>query len=300
MRAANARSPSRRELYRAKLPRVSDGHVIRIGDRIVEQDELKQRAAVLAGALAASGVQFGERVAIVVRNDPDFLLLSAACGLLGAVPVPVNWHWRGDELRHVLTHSGSRVAFVHSCFVDEVEKVLPDGVPLIEVPVRAEQAAAYGATPATGRHAMLDEWLSDHDPHAEPLASAPLSLIYTSGTTGLAKGVIRNAMSPEQSQQVAMATLGGMGLKPGMTTVITAPMYHAAPNAQGLFAVALGIELTIMPRFEPEEFLRLIESQRISHAQVVPTMFVRLLELGDAVRSRYDLSSLECVVHAAA
>jgi long-chain acyl-CoA synthetase len=60
------------------------------------------------------------------------------------------------------------------------------------------------------------------------------------------------------------------------------------------------MELTIMPRFVPEEFLVRIESQRISHAQVVPTMFVRLLELPDAVRNRYDLSSLECVIHAAA
>ena len=56
-------------------------------------------------------------------------------------------------------------------------------------------------------------------------------------------------------------------------------MYHAAPNAQGLFAVALGIDLTIMARFGAEEFLKLIEEQRITHAQVVPTMFVRLLEL---------------------
>jgi long-chain acyl-CoA synthetase len=282
------------------LPRVSDGPVIRIGDRIVEQEELKQRATVLAGALEASGVQFGERIAIVLRNDPDFLLLSAACGLLGAVPVPVNWHWRGDELRHVLTHSGSRAAFVHSCFVDEVEKVLPDGVPLIEVPVRSEQAQAYGASPPTGRHELLDDWLSNHEPHAEPLQSAPLSLIYTSGTTGLAKGVIRNAMPPEQSQQVAMATLAGMGLKPGMTTIITAPMYHAAPNAQGLFAVTLGIDLTIMARFAAEEFLKLIEEQRITHAQVVPTMFVRLLELPPEIRDRYDISSLQAVVHAAA
>jgi long-chain acyl-CoA synthetase len=77
-------------------------------------------------------------------------------------------------------------------------------------------------------------------------------------------------------------------------------MYHAAPNAQGLFALALGIDLTIMPRFVPEEFLALVESQRISHAQVVPSMFMRLLQLADSVRCRYDLSSLECVVHAAA
>jgi long-chain acyl-CoA synthetase len=274
--------------------------VIRIGERSISQDELKQRAALVAGALARGGVQFGERVAIVLRNDPDFLLLSAACGLLGAVPVPVNWHWRGDELRHVLTHSDSRAVFAHSCFVDEIERVLPDGVPLIEVPVRDEQAQAYGATRPTGRHPMLDEWLGDGEPHAEPLETAPLSLIYTSGTTGLAKGVIRNPLTPKRSAQVATATLAGMGLRPGMSTVITAPMYHAAPNAQALFAVALGIDLTIMVRFDAEQFLALIEQQRIVHAQVVPTMFVRLLELPKEARSRYDLSSLQAVVHAAA
>jgi long-chain acyl-CoA synthetase len=274
--------------------------VIRIGERVVEQDELRQRAAQLAGGLAAHGVEFGDRVALVLRNDPDFLLLSAACGLLGAVPVPVNWHWRGDELKHVLTHSGSKAAFVHSCFVDEVERQLPADVPLIEVPVREEQAQAYGETPPTGRHPMLDQWLTGQKPYAEPLEAAPLSLIYTSGTTGLAKGVIRNPMTPEQSQQVAMATLAGMGLRPGMSTVITAPMYHAAPNAQGLFAVALGIDLTIMPRFDAERFLAVIDEQRITHAQVVPTMFVRLLELPEEVRDRYDVSSLQAVVHAAA
>jgi long-chain acyl-CoA synthetase len=147
---------------------------------------------------------------------------------------------------------------------------------------------------------LLDEWAAGHEPYAQPLATAPLSLIYTSGTTGLAKGVIRSAMTPDQSTKVATATLAGMGLRPGMSTIITAPMYHAAPNAQGVFAVALGIDVTIMPRFDPEEFTRLVAEQHITHAQVVPTMFVRLLELPDEVRERYDLSSLEVVVHAAA
>jgi long-chain acyl-CoA synthetase len=274
--------------------------VIRIGDRIISHEDLRKRAARAAGGLAANGVEHSDRVAIVLRNDPDFLLLSAACGLLGAVPVPVNWHWRGDELRHVLTHSESRVVFVHSCFVAEVERVLPEGVLLVEVPVRDEQARAYGATAPTGRHPMLDDWIDAQAPFAEPLETAPTSLIYTSGTTGLPKGVLRYPMTPEQSLQVATATLGGMGLKPGMSTVITAPMYHSAPNAQGLFAVALGLELTIMPRFDPEQFLALVEEHGITHAQVVPTMFVRLLELPDELTSRYDLSSLHAVVHAAA
>ena len=274
--------------------------VVRIGERELPQVELKLEAARIASGLAAAGVQHGERVAIVLRNDPDFLAISAACGLLGAVPVPVNWHWRGEELRHVVCDSGSRAVFAHSNFVDALEQVMPDGVPLIEVPVRGEQLQAYGAAPVSGRHPLLHEWIAAHEPYAQPLTTAPLSLIYTSGTTGLAKGVIRNAMTPEQSQQVALATLAAMGLRPGMSTIITAPLYHAAPNAKAVFALALGIDATIMPRFDAEQFLALIETHRISHAQVVPTMFVKLLELPQEVRDRYDTSSLEAVVHAAA
>jgi long-chain acyl-CoA synthetase len=279
---------------------LTDAPMIRIGERELAHDELRTRAAVVAGALAEVGVKHGDRVAIVLRNDPDFLLLSAACGVIGAVPVPVNWHWRGDELRHVLVHSGSRAVFAHSPFVDEVERVLPDGVPLVEVPVRAEQARAYGVTPATGRHPLLDEWLEGREPYAQPLGLAPTSLIYTSGTTGLPKGVLREPQTPERSIEVATATLAGMGLAPGMRTIITAPMYHSAPNAQGLFAVALGIDLTIMPRYDAEEFLALVERHGITHAQVVPTMFVRMLELPEEVRERYDTSSLSVIVHAAA
>jgi long-chain acyl-CoA synthetase len=274
--------------------------IVRIGERIVPHAALKLRAATVAEALAHAGVGRGDRVAIMLRNDPDFLMLSAAAGLLGAVPVPVNWHWRGEELRHVLTDSDSRVVFAHSNFIPEVESVLPAGTPLIEVPVHDEQLGAYGDAPESGRHPLLDAWLDGHEPYAEPLQSAPLSLIYTSGTTGMAKGVLRDAMTPEQSGQVAMTTLGAMGLRPGMSTIITAPMYHAAPNAQGVFALALGINLTIMPRFDPVQFLRLIAAQRITHAQVVPTMFVRLLEVRDEADGRYDMSSLEAIVHAAA
>jgi long-chain acyl-CoA synthetase len=270
------------------------------GERAIPQSELTAQAAQVAAALDEAGVRHGDRVGIVLRNEPAFLTLSAACGLMGAVPVPVNWHSRDLELRHVLAHSGAKVVFVHSDLVAGVEAVLPDGATIVEVPVPEELADRCGRATVTGRHDLFEEWFAGHGPYAQPLGSAPLSLIYTSGTTGLAKGVLRSPMEPEQSRQVAAATLEAMGLRPGMRTLVTAPMYHAAPNAQSLFALALGIPLTIMPRFEPEEFLRLVEVHEISHAQVVPTMFVRLLELPEDVRARYDLSTLDCVVHAAA
>ena len=274
--------------------------MVRFGEREIPHDELKAQAAQIATALGTAGVEHGDRVAIVLRNEPVFLALSAACPLIGAVPVPVNWHSRGRELRHVLAHSGARAVFAHSDLIGGVEESLPDGVALIEVPVPAETAAHYGEASVTGRHPLLDDWIGDSEPCDGQSETARMSVIYTSGTTGLAKGVLRDAMTPEQSQQVAAVTLAAMGLRPGMRTLITAPMYHAAPNSQALFSLALGIELTIMPRFHPEEFLAIVQSQRITHAQTVPTMFVRMLELGDDVRARYDLSSLECVVHAAA
>lgn len=273
---------------------------IRFGERRIEQAALTDRAARAAQALHEAGVGQGDRVAIVMRNDPELPMLSAAAALLGAVPVPANWHWQGEELRHVLGHSGSRVAFVHSDLVPRGEAVLPAGATLVEVPVPEELAAAYGSAAPTGRHPPIKDWLGGHEPYAEPGAGAPLSLIYTSGTTGLAEGVLRDRMSPEHSTNIGAATLDAMGLRPGMSSIVTAPMYHAAPNAQALFAVALGIDLTIMPRFDAEKLLRLIERHRIAHAQVVPTMFVRLLELPEAVRDRYDRGSLEAVVHAAA
>ena len=85
-----------------------------------------------------------------------------------------------------------------------------------------------------------------------------------------------------------------------ITTVVTGPMYHSAPNAYGLTAARLGARVILQPRFEPEGLLAMIERDKVTHLHMVPTMFVRLLKLPDAVKRKYDLSSLQFVVHAAA
>jgi long-chain acyl-CoA synthetase len=82
--------------------------------------------------------------------------------------------------------------------------------------------------------------------------------------------------------------------------VIPAPLYHTAPNVYALSAAIRGMDMTIMTRFDAEEFLRVVQEHRVSVVQMVPTMFVRLLALDEDVRARYDISSLRWVVHAAA
>ncbi len=125
-------------------------------------------------------------------------------------------------------------------------------------------------------------------------------MIYTSGTTGHPKGVRRNAPTPEQTASAERMRAMIYGLKPGARVLLPGPLYHSAPNSFGLRAGRLGGALVLMPRFDPEEFLRLIEVERIDTIFMVPTMFIRLMKLAEQTRRRYDMSSQRHVIHAAA
>ena len=90
------------------------------------------------------------------------------------------------------------------------------------------------------------------------------------------------------------------GLKPGARALLPGPLYHSAPNSFGLRAGRLGGALAIMPRFDAEEFLRVVETEKIDTIFMVPTMFIRLMKLPEDVRKKYDMSSLRHIIHAAA
>jgi long-chain acyl-CoA synthetase len=265
---------------------------------------VQQRAAVIANILQTMGVCPGDRIVTVMRNDIAFVEVHVGGQLAGALPVPCNWHWSGDDLRHLLTDSAAKVVFVHTDLLGPVEAVLPPGARIIEVEVPPEVAEAYGLgagrTAASGRHPTLEGLIAETEPITEPAERQLIGMVYTSGTTGAPKGVLREATTQEKTMEGAMVILKHFGLKPGMRTLIPAPMYHTAPYAHATVALATGCDLTVMPRFDPEELLRIVEAGQIDHIQMVPTMFIRLLKLPEEVRTRYDVSSLKAVVHAAA
>ena len=275
---------------------------IHCGERHRTHAEARVRAARLASGLRALGVGPGDRFALVLRNEIEFLEATMAAAPLGAVPVPVNWHWTGADLEHLLHDSGARAVLVHTDLLPAVEKYAAEGTTIVEVATTAALDEAYGIGVAgpSGRHRTLEELIEEHEPIAEPVTDPPLGLIYSSGTTGLAKGILRQPMAPGAVQSVGKVVASIFGLAPGARTLVTAPMYHTAPNVQATFAVALGLDVHVMAKFEPEAMLRLVETQQITSAQMVPTMFLRLLRLPEEVRARYDTSSLTTVIHAAA
>jgi long-chain acyl-CoA synthetase len=268
---------------------------VRCGSCFSPYPELFDRALRAARGLQELGVGSGDRVALLLRNSIEFIEASVATVPLGASKVPINWHWRGEEVGYVLADSRAKVLIVHADLWAGVEGSVPDEIAVIVVPDDDREMSG----PPAGV-VWWPRWLASYEPLSELPQTAPASIIYTSGTTGLPKGVVRAA--PTDGEREAMRDLftALFGLEAGECTVIPAPLYHSAPNAYTNAAVLRGMHITLMERFDPEEFLRIVERDRVSVVQMVPTMFTRLLALPEEVRSRYDLSSLRLAVHAAA
>ncbi|MET7771595.1 AMP-binding protein [Nocardia sp. NPDC005366] len=283
---------------------------IRCGERTREQPLAHERAGRLAATLTARGIGRGDRVAVMLRNDIEFLEVSLAIAACGANPVPINTRWQPPEIAHVLADGGVGIVLAHTTFIDTVERAieLAAVTPLVvEVAMPVELLDEAGldraaATP-TGRYPTLEEWIDDSDAPLGHVAGAiadSMGLIYTSGTTGTPKGVLRERMTPQQLLAVAGGTAQRMGLAPGARMLVAGPLYHTSPNAVAVLALRMGADITIMPRWDSLRFLRLVAERRITQAKVVPTMLSRLLSVPAEIRSRYDVSSLTHLIHSAA
>jgi len=274
------------------------------GHRRRDHAEVADRVARIAGGLHRLGVKQGDSVCILMRNDIAFIETAYAAMRLGAYGVPVNWHFKAEEIYYILCDSGTSVLVGHADMLHQLRDAIPKGVAVLSVPTPPEILKSYKIEPAALAKpdfaVDFESWLAQQAHYDGPAVPQPSNMIYTSGTTGNPKGVRRNAPTPEQTAAAEAMRAMIYGLKPGARAVLPGPLYHSAPNSFGLRSGRLGGVLVLMPRFDPEEFLRLIEAQRIDTIFMVPTMFIRLMKLPEEVRRKYDVSSLRHIIHAAA
>jgi len=279
-------------------------HGIISGNRRRSHDEVAERAERIASGLQSLGVKQGDSVCMLMRNDIAFIEAAYAAMRLGAYGVPINWHFKPEEINYVLVDSGTRVLIAHADMLHQLRAAIPAGVTVLAVPTPPEILSSYKIDPdhlAMPDFAIdLESWLQQFPRYDGPAVPQPQNMIYTSGTTGHPKGVRRNAPTPEQTANAERMRALIYGLKPNARVILPGPLYHSAPNSFGLRAGRLGGVLVLMPRFDAEEFLRLIDAQEIDTIFMVPTMFIRLMKLPEEVRAKYDMSSLRHVIHAAA
>lgn len=275
------------------------------GDRIRPGDELDIRAAKVATGLRAKGLGSGDVIAILMRNDFPFVEVGLGAERAGVTAVPLNWHGSVEELLHVLHDSQARVLFAHADLLEKVMAGLPAGCEPIRVPVPPEVAAAYQVpferTQVPPGMSHYEDWLSTLEPDISAPTLPKFRLLYTSGSTGKPKGVMRLRGSEEITARFGgMARQAhGLEIRP-IRAIMTGPLYHSAPNSYAINCVRFGELLVLQPKFDAQELLDLIETHRISHLHMVPTMFSRLLRLPQPRRDSFDTSTLRAVTHGAA
>ena len=287
---------------------MSDNGLFIAGERQRARAELEDRALRAASGLKALGVQPGEAVALMLRNDFAFFEGHFAATSMGAYTCTINWHLAAPEVAYVIEDSGTRVLIAHADLLNAVPEAVAaaekSGVIILTVPTPDECRVAYGldgeqcAVP--DGHPVWDDWLSAFEPLAELYDEVTETMYYTSGTTGLPKGVRRYPQIREKAEAYGKMRDWIYGIEPGIRGLVAGPLYHSAPNAFSMRAAKQAERMVVMPRFSSEGFLKHVHEHKITNAFMVPTMFVRILKLPEEVRAKYDMSSLKHIMIAAA
>jgi long-chain acyl-CoA synthetase len=260
----------------------------------ISYGELERRSAQLAHVLHDAGLRPGDVVALLTENNLRAFEVYWAAMRSGLFITAVNNRLKPDEVAYVVSDSGATALIVS-----------------------AEQAAAAEAiaTRTTGVKLRLAYGgpVKGHDSYEEtigaasqvPFADQPqgATMLYSSGTTGRPKGV-RPTLPERQVSEPGdtLAALAEMffGVDPDSVYLSPGPIYHAAPLRWCGAIQALGGTVVMMKRFDAEQALQVIADRQVTHGQFVPTMFVRMLQLPQEARDRYDVNSLRVAIHAAA
>lgn len=255
--------------------------------------QLEDRSARLARDLHDRGLRPGDVVAMLSDNRPECFEIYWAALRSGLYVTAINHHLTVDEIAYIIDDSEARALIAAADLAD------------VAVAVVARQPGLTHRIAVGGPIDGFDDYGEVLAGAGAPLTDMPrgADMLYSSGTTGRPKGV----KPPQPSIRVdepGDPVTGLLGMAFGMNAetvyLSAAPVYHAAPLRWCGAVHAFGGAVVLMRRFDPEPLLAAIESHRVTHVQVVPTMFVRLLHLPETVRARYVHDSLRVAVHAAA
>ena len=258
----------------------------------VSYGELERRSAQLAHVLRDGGLRPGDVVALLTENSLQALEVYWAALRSGLYITAVNYRLKPEEVAYIVNDSGAAALIVSA------EQAAT--ATALRVPAVTLRLAFGGAVPGYDRYeetiAAAPDTPLDDQPHGA-------TMLYSSGTTGRPKGVrppLPGVQVSEPGEGLVTLASQFFGVNPETVYLSPGPIYHAAPLRWSGAVQALGGTVVMTKKFDAEQALRAIGDRRVTHAQFVPTMFVRMLRLPPQVRDRYDISSLRVAIHAAA
>jgi long-chain acyl-CoA synthetase len=250
----------------------------------------------LANALRSRGLKPGDHVAILMTNVPEYFEVVWAARRAGYFYTAINWHLTPGEVRYMLENSESKALIASAGLADLADQAAA-GLPRLTLRL------------LVGADTIRPGW-DDFAATVAAAATAPRgpelegqAMLYSSGTTGRPKGIVHAKVDIGRrfgDVEGDILWVNRYGLGPDTVTLNVGPLYHAAPLVSAMSTHRHGGTVVLPPKFDAEQALRAIERYRVTYAQFVPTMFIRLLRLPAEVRRRYDVSSLRAVAHSAA
>ena len=264
--------------------------------QLVTYAEYEASANQAAHFLRDTGMRRGDHMAIYMENSPRMLISEGAAERTGVYYTCVNSHLSTEEVAYIVNDSNARIV-ITSAAKASVAYQLTDLCPKVERWIMT----GVGRDPGGPYESWEDAIAPLQDvPVADEQLGAPMP--YSSGTTGRPKGILRPLTEAHPGEEL-IATKGIIALwrfRKEMVYLSPAPLYHSAPQVSVALTLRLGSTAVVMEHFDPASYLELVARYRVTHSQVVPTMFSRLLKLPEDVRKSADISSLEVVIHAAA
>ena len=257
--------------------------------------ELEARSNRLAHLLRAHGLHRLDHYAIFMENNARYLESCAAGTRSGLYYTCVNSFLTADELAYILNNSEAKILITSQAkraVAMEALKSCPNIALCLIADGPGDRERVQNLDAATAGYPATQ--IAD-----ESLGTA---MLYSSGTTGRPKGILRPLPQQPPAQQLPLYLFLDKlwRYREGMIYLSPAPLYHSAPQAAVSLTIDRGGTVIIMESFDPARYLQLVEAYKVTHSQLVPTMFARMLKLPQDVRRRYDLSSIEIAVHAAA
>ena len=253
--------------------------------------EMQERVNRLANALQVMGVGKGDNVAVMAMNSMQYVEIYYACARLGAVFVPLNYRAKREEIAYMCNNAQTAVLFVGERYLDLAATIRPDLKTVkhtICIDARPDGMTSY------------EDAVSRHDPDeifTDVQDMDPTIIIYTSGTTALPKGVVLTylGLSVYVTNTVEPADPSAENVD---VLLVSVPFYHVAGATTMLSSVWGGRKMVVLPQFDPGAWLEAVQTHRVTHSFVVPTMLKRIMEHPDF--DKRDLSSLKLVAYGAA